>query len=228
MINFFKYTMQSENGAARSLAVPAGVMFFLMLITLFTVSLTLIAAQTESPTVEESTPEVPAVEPIPDEFMPVYTEAAEAYDVPWEMLAAIHRVETSFSNADPMVSEAGAVGHMQFMPCTWTGWSHPSCENLGEGDIPEDVQTDPEAIATYGGYGVDASGNGKADPFDIEDAVHSAAYYLAANGMADGAEEEALFVYNQADWYVEDVLHYAEVYSEEAEDAELVSAEQLP
>lgn len=38
-----------------------------------------------------------------------------------------------------------------------------------------------------------------ADPWDIEDAVFSAAHYLAANGAADGDVEGAVFTYNRAD-----------------------------
>jgi hypothetical protein len=74
------------------------------------------------------------------------------------------------------------------------------------------VKTDPEMIAKYGGYGVDATGNGIADPWDIEDAIFSAANYLAANGAATGDFEGAVFAYNRASWYVDDVLSYADRY----------------
>ena len=49
-------------------------------------------------------------------------------------------------------SSAGAVGWMQFMPSTWERW------------------------------GVDANGDGVADPWNAEDAVFAAARYLAASG----------------------------------------------
>ena len=98
---------------------------------------------------------------VPSEFMPIYKAAETEYGVPWYLLAAHHRVETIFSTMDPMISPVGAEGHMQFMPCTFVGWAHPSCEGLGEGDIPEDEKTDPAVIKKYGGYGVDANGDGK-------------------------------------------------------------------
>ncbi|WP_181186146.1 lytic transglycosylase domain-containing protein [Alkalicoccus urumqiensis] len=149
------------------------------------------------------------LEDVPEEFIPVYEEAAEAYDIPWELLAAVHRVETIFSTMDPLESPVGAEGHLQFMPCTWTGWGHPTCEDeLGEGNIPEQEKMDPDVIAQYGGYGVDASGNGTADPYNLEDAVHSAANYLAGSGAAEGRYEDAIYDYNRASWYVEDVMHY--------------------
>jgi soluble lytic murein transglycosylase-like protein len=76
------------------------------------------------------------------------------------------------------VSSAGAVGWMQFMPSTWRRW------------------------------GVDASGDGIADPYDPQDAIFSAARYLnAAHGEQD--IRRAVFAYNHADWYVNEVLSIA-------------------
>jgi hypothetical protein len=86
------------------------------------------------------------------------------------------------------------------MPCTWVGWSYPSCGGLGKGSIPDTKKTDPEVISKHGGYGVDGNGDGKADPWDIEDAIFSAANYLAANGAAEGDLRKAVFAYNRADW----------------------------
>ncbi|KAB7708205.1 hypothetical protein F9802_05750 [Bacillus aerolatus] len=150
---------------------------------------------------------------IPQEFIPVYEAAEKEYGVPWELLAAHHRVETKFSKMDPMLSPVGAEGHLQFMPCTFVGWSHPTCSGLGKGDIPAEEKTDPAVIKKYGGYGVDANGDGKADPYNLEDAVFSAAAYLKANGAADGELEKAIYAYNHSQQYVEDVLHYFQSYT---------------
>jgi peptidoglycan LD-endopeptidase LytH len=152
---------------------------------------------------------------IPPEYIPIYKDASREYGVPWNLLAAHHRVETKFSTMKTMVSAVGAEGPFQFMPCTFVGWSHPTCEGLGKGDIPKEELTDPEVIAKYGGYGVDANGDGRADPWDIEDAVFSAANYLANNGAADGDLEKAVFAYNHSEQYVEDVLFFAERYKQE-------------
>lgn len=149
---------------------------------------------------------------IPESFIPVYQEAEDMYEVPWELLAAIHRVETIFSTMDPLVSPAGAEGHMQFMPCTWTGWAHPTCGELGLGDIAEMDKLNPETISLYGGYGIDATNSGTADPFDLKDAVFSAANYLAIAGASEGNIEDAIYDYNRAEWYVSDVLSYYERY----------------
>lgn len=79
-------------------------------------------------------------------------------------------------------SSAGAVGWMQFMPDTWLRW------------------------------GLDANGDGIADPWDPEDAVYAAARYLAAAGGRTDLSR-AVFAYNHADWYVKDVLELAQVLS---------------
>jgi soluble lytic murein transglycosylase-like protein len=76
------------------------------------------------------------------------------------------------------VSSAGALGWMQFMPGTWDT------------------------------YGVDASGDGKADPYNPADAIFAAAKYLKASGGASDLRK-AVFSYNHADWYVNDVIKRA-------------------
>lgn len=149
---------------------------------------------------------------VPTEYIELYKKAEDNYGVPWTLLAAHHRIETRFSTMDPLLSPAGAEGHLQFMPCTFVGWSHPSCGGLGKGDIPEKDKISPAIIEQYGGYGVDANNDGKADPYDLEDAIFSAANYLAASGAADGEIEKAVFNYNHSEKYVEDVLHFYHLY----------------
>ena len=73
------------------------------------------------------------------------------------------------------VSSAGAVGWMQFLPSTWKEW------------------------------GVDANGDGVADPYNPVDAIFAAARYLHAAG-ASANLAKAVFAYNHASWYVESVL----------------------
>lgn len=155
---------------------------------------------------------------VPTEYIELYKKAEDNYGVPWTLLAAHHRIETRFSTMDPLLSPAGAEGHLQFMPCTFVGWSHPSCGGLGKGDIPEKDKISPAIIEQYGGYGVDANNDGRADPYDLEDAIFSAANYLAASGAADGEIEKAVFNYNHSEKYVEDVLHFYHLYESQVKD----------
>jgi murein DD-endopeptidase MepM/ murein hydrolase activator NlpD len=75
-------------------------------------------------------------------------------------------------------SSAGAIGWMQFMPSTWLRW------------------------------GLDANGDGIADPWNPDDAIYSAARYLAASGGASDVPK-SIYSYNHAQWYVNEVLQLA-------------------
>ena len=122
-----------------------------------------------------------ASEPLPySQLLALWQQAGAQYDVPWQVLAAINKIESNFGrNMGP--SSAGAIGWMQFMPSTWMRW------------------------------GVDANGDGVADPWNATDAVFSAARYLQAAG-APADLYRAVFAYNHADWYVQEVLSLADLY----------------
>jgi hypothetical protein len=55
---------------------------------------------------------------IPPFLLPIYQAAGTAYDIPWQVLAAINEVETDYGR-DLSVSNAGAEGWMQFLPSSW-------------------------------------------------------------------------------------------------------------
>ncbi|RNF41120.1 lytic transglycosylase domain-containing protein [Planococcus salinus] len=188
---------------------PAAIVLSILAIVLFSIT----NSDSVVNTIKETPKQLFEVK-IPEENIPYYKEAGAEYGVPWTLLAAHHRVETRFSKMDPLLSPVGAEGHMQFMPCTFVGWSHPTCSGLGQGDIPEQEKTDPAVIAKYGGYGVDGNNDGVADPYDLMDALYSTANYLAKNGAAEGDLERAIFQYNHSEVYVEDILHYYHLYEE--------------
>ncbi len=84
--------------------------------------------------------------------------------------------------ANLSVSSAGAVGWMQFLPSTWRR------------------------------YAVDASGDGKADPYSPRDAINSAARYLAAAGVRKNLAG-AVWSYNHSLPYVRTVIAQARLYA---------------
>jgi len=55
---------------------------------------------------------------VPPFLLPIFQAAGAAYDVPWQVLAAINEVETDYGR-DLSVSTAGAEGWMQFLPTEW-------------------------------------------------------------------------------------------------------------
>ncbi|MBD7944433.1 lytic transglycosylase domain-containing protein [Psychrobacillus sp. AK 1817] len=193
------------------LLLPVTITVYVLLIVSWQELRKIPAVQEWATSIQKSTTKID----VPGEYIPIYKDAADEYGIPWTLLAAHHRIETKFSTMDPLLSPVGAEGHMQFMPCTFVGWSHPSCGGLGLGEIPEEDKINPAVIAQYGGYGIDANGDGYADPFDLEDAIYSAANYLAASGAADGEIEKAIFNYNRSNKYVEDVLHFYHLYEKQ-------------
>jgi hypothetical protein len=80
------------------------------------------------------------------------------------------------------VSSAGAVGWMQFLPSTWRS------------------------------YAVDATGDGKADPYNPADAINAAARYLQAAGVQKSLTR-AVWAYNHSAPYVNTVIAQAHLYA---------------
>jgi murein DD-endopeptidase MepM/ murein hydrolase activator NlpD len=129
-----------------------------------------------------STPPAMPVQLDYPQLLGLWQSAGAAYGIPWQVLAAINKVESNFGrNMGP--SSAGAIGWMQFMPSTWERW------------------------------GMDANGDGIADPWNPDDAVYSAARYLAAAGGATDLAQ-AVYSYNHAGWYVNEVLGLAQLYGQ--------------
>lgn len=157
-----------------------------------------------------------AVNEIPEEFQDIYEEIGEEHDVEWELIAAIHNVETTFSSNNT-TSEAGAIGHTQFMKCSWVGWDYSGCSGtLGNADVPDDVLTDPEAIEEYGGEGVDGNDNGTADPNELSDALSATAMKLDKDGASDDMAS-AVYNYNRSDDYVADVMEHYNAYKDDVQ-----------
>lgn len=71
--------------------------------------------------------------------------------------------------------------------------------------------------SSWQAYGVDANEDGKKDPYNPVDAICAAARYLKAADWAD-SPRDAIFAYNHADWYVDEVLLYANQYGKLPDD----------
>src|SRR4051794_35483128 len=71
--------------------------------------------------------------------------------------------------------------------------------------------------STWKAYGVDANADGRKDPYNPVDAICAAARYLRAAG-GDEDLRTAIFAYNHADWYVDEVLLYARSYGKLPQD----------
>jgi hypothetical protein len=65
--------------------------------------------------------------------------------------------------------------------------------------------------SSWEAFGLDANGDGRQDPYNPVDAICAAAHYLKLSG-GSGDLYGAIFAYNHADWYVQEVLGYARAY----------------
>jgi hypothetical protein len=65
--------------------------------------------------------------------------------------------------------------------------------------------------STWDRYAVDGNHDGKTSPFDPADAIPAAARYLQASGAPDDWDG-AIFAYNHAAWYVDEVKQWAARY----------------
>lgn len=131
-----------------------------------------------------------ALRDIPADYLRMY-EAAGAAVGGWEYLAAIGKVETNH-------------GRLR-APGVHSGVNSVGCCS---GPMQVSVVGRP---STWGTYGVDGNHDGKASPFDPADAISSAARYLQASGAPDDWDG-AIFAYNHAAWYVDEVKQWAERY----------------
>jgi Transglycosylase SLT domain len=71
--------------------------------------------------------------------------------------------------------------------------------------------------SSWEAYGVDANNDGRKDPYNPVDAICAAANYLDAAGASEDLST-AIFAYNHADWYVDEVLLYARQYGKIPDD----------
>ncbi len=121
-------------------------------------------------------------------YIQLFQASAAKYcpSMSWTVLAAIGQIESGDGqNVGP--STAGALGPMQFLPSTWATW------------------------------GIDGFGPpGPPDIMNPLDAVPSAARLLCADGAGTPAGlRQAIFDYNHATWYVNEVLALAAEYAAE-------------
>jgi hypothetical protein len=129
-----------------------------------------------------------ALSEIPPLYLRLYREAAQRYGLDWAILAGIGKVECDHGHdPDPSCTQEGAVN------------------SAGAGGPMQFI------ASTWAIYGVDAEGDGRPDRWNPADAIYAAANYLRASG-APGDYRQAIFAYNHATRYVEDVESWAARY----------------
>jgi len=122
---------------------------------------------------------------VPANWIDLFKASAATYcpGLSWTVLAAIAQIESG-DGANMGPSSAGAEGPMQFLPSTWAIWGTVGFGQTGAPNI-----------------------------WNAYDAVPSAARLLCAAGGGNSATlPGAIFAYNHATWYVNEVLALASEY----------------
>ena len=138
-------------------------------------------------------PSATATSSIPAAMLALYQQAATTCPgLPWTVLAAIGTIESdngqsTLPGVQSGANSAGAEGDMQELASTFAAYDQP----------------------------VPPGGANPPSPYDPTDAVYAAARMLCANGAANGANlNQAIFDYNHATWYVNEVLALAQTYGQ--------------
>lgn len=171
----------------------------------------------------QGSPSQLAVADIPADILLLCQQSAQQYskDIPWNVICGVTKVETNHGRSTLPGVKSGVnsygccAGIAQF---SLVGYG-----NTYPGIIPAG-QKNP---STWGAFGVDGDGDGFKNVYDPRDALPAAAKYLqysserANGGDACSAEiplklRRALWGYNHACWYVEDVMEFAKKYADAA------------
>ncbi len=134
-----------------------------------------------------------AANSIPSNYLMWFQKVGLQYNVSWTILAGIGKVEsddgrTTLPGVNSGSNAFGAAGPMQ----------------IGIGGASSDTWA---LVATA------EDGKEPASVYDPADAIAGAAKYLVAHGVQQDPTA-AIFAYNHADWYVQEVLGWASTYAE--------------
>ena len=168
---------------------------------------------------------------IPMVALEAYQRAAAAVAVsdaacrlPWQLLAAIGRVESDNGQFGGAVLLADGYGTRPIYGLPLDGRDGVALVRDTDGGTLDGDPNFDRAVgpmqfipSTWSAYAVDGNGDGKKDPNNIFDAALGAAHYLCAGGgnLANPAQETAAVLsYNDADEYAHVVLTLAASYEQ--------------
>jgi cell wall-associated NlpC family hydrolase len=140
-----------------------------------------------------------AANSIPASYLKWFQKAGLQYNIPWTVLAGIGKVESDDGRTTLTGVISGSAGPMQI------GIDGASGNQWG--GLPRH----PASMAVNG-VATDEDGDGFANVYDPADAIAGAAKYLVEHGAQQNIPA-AIFAYNHANWYVEEVLSWASTYA---------------
>jgi len=183
-----RYPLALAGGlAGLGLLLAAAAVVLVMSLARYTAGLVLALPAGGSPTYQ---PSAVARTEIPPLYLHLYDAAATRYRLDWTVLAAIGTIECdNGQDPDPSCTVEGALNY------------------AGAGGPAQFL------VSTWRRYGVTPTGAGTPDMWNPADAIFGMANYLRASG-APLAWRRAIYAYNHAWWYVDEVLELAQRYRE--------------
>src|SRR4051794_14885085 len=166
---------------------------------------------------------------IPNVALNAYRVAADRMNastpgcgIDWSLLAGIGRVESNHGRFGGAVLNADGTSSPQIVGPALDGaqfaFIADSDDGRWDGDRSYDRAVGPMQFipSTWRSYAIDADGDGKTDPLDIDDAALAAAHYLCVAGgdlRTEAGKRRAVLAYNHSDSYVAQVLALAAAYA---------------
>jgi len=150
------------------------------------------------------------------------TNSSPDCGIDWSLIAGIGRVESNHGRFGGATLNSDGTSTPKIMGPPLNGVSFAFIRDTDGGSFDGDTSVD-RAVgpmqfipSTWQAYGVDADGNGSADPFNINDAALASAHYLCVAGgnlRTDAGQRKAVMAYNHSDSYVNEVLALAHAYA---------------
>jgi membrane-bound lytic murein transglycosylase B len=163
---------------------------------------------------------------IPATVLDAYKKAASALreskpgcNLPWELLAAIGKVESGQARGGRVDADGNTIGRILGPKLNGNGFAHISDTDGGayDGDSVYDRAVGPMQFipSTWEWAGRDGNDDGKKDPNNIYDAALAAGHYLCRYGwdLSTQADlDRAILSYNNSTEYLNTVLSWLEYY----------------
>jgi hypothetical protein len=161
-------------------------------------------------------PSEEALAEIPPDYLAIYQDAVfqRCPTLPWSVLAAIGSIESNHGRhgGGQLQTDGRVSPPIIGIPLDGTNGTaeiRDTDDGVFDGDSVYDRAVGPMQFipSTWATSGVDASGDGVADPHNAIDAIHAAAGYLCAVGADDPTDiRGAIWSYNHSWDYVDAVL----------------------
>ena len=159
-----------------------------------------------------------ALKDIPQSALEAYQNAGKATGIDWVYLAGIGKVETSHGTYAGSKPDTNGNVRPKIIGIALNGSNGTRAIRDTDNGSYDNDRTWDRAVGpmqfiptTWEAMKRDGNGDGVQDPHNLYDTAMAAAYYLKRSGAPQNMRQ-AIFAYNNADWYVDKVMAAADSY----------------